>query len=628
MWPIEGFTSMCLTPRLNRIFLAFVLFALPEVTRVGLFVADIAGSGRVDEIGGISSQHTPGQPRFAKDGRHVIYTAWECEPRKLGMIYCYQRPCNLYSTCVEDMLGSMEIAAKGPIYEKTTVDTTGEEIDQVDKKHRCLCPSWRLARSARFSPSGESLVWLSREEGFDTHSGCFRLSFASWDSEHGALAGPPRTLVDAVDVPEAKDGFPGLWMDDLPDACWTPDGKYIFLTSAWGSRQSVVRVDAATGSVVRVVGATAASKQDPSTGEPDDASAAVLTVGDGGVYVVGSSPNSPGGFAVLPAAGVGGVEKAVLGPAIGGASVTPSVRLSRIRSAELRQTLGDVRWRVVPVPVHATDGDDGGDRTAASSQTEFEAILLMPPLSKGGSESRSSVPLVVVPHGGPHSVMPTAFVPSYAFLSATQGFAVLHVNFRGSTGFGTTALESLPGRIGTQDVADVLAATKAALALEPDALDPRRVGVVGGSHGGFLGAHLTAQHPDVFKVTALRNPVTNIASMVTASDIPDWCYVEALGCGKYDWNSYRPPTAEEVQKMWKASPVAHIGGVIAPTLVALGAKDRRVPQSQGVEWFHALKSKGVKAKLLVYPEDVHAIDKPASEADQWLNIADWLKEHL
>lgn len=75
-------------------------------------------------------------------------------------------------------------------------------------------------------------------------------------------------------------------------------------------------------------------------------------------------------------------------------------------------------------------------------------------------------------------------------------------------GFGTTALESLPGRIGTQDVADVVAATKAALALEPDALDPSRVGVVGGSHGGFLGAHLTAQHPEIFKVTALRNPVS------------------------------------------------------------------------------------------------------------------------
>ena len=119
-----------------------------------------------------------------------------------------------------------------------------------------------------------------------------------------------------------------------------------------------------------------------------------------------------------------------------------------------------------------------------------------------------------------------------------------------------------------------------------------------------------------------------MASMVTVSDIPDWCYVEALGCGKYDFDAFRPPTAEELHEMWKASPVAHIGGVVAPTLVALGAKDRRVPQSQGLEWHHALRSKGVETRLLVYPEDVHAIDKPASEADQWLNIVGWLKKHL
>ena len=587
-----------------------------QVIRVGLFVADIGGTGKVKEITGISTDLTPGQPRFSRDGKYVVYTAWGCEPRKLGMIYCYQRPCNLYSVPVVALLAGM-------VAEETTGDK--EQVEDGEK-HTCLCPSWRLARSARFSPSGDRLVWLSREEGFDTHSGCFRLTSAPWDAEKGTFASSPRTLVDIVAVPEPAAAFPGLWIDDLPDACWTPDGASLYLTSAWGSRQSVVKVDAETGEVERVVGATAASGQNPATGERDDSSASVLTVGEGGVYVSGSSPNSPGGVAVLPSEG--STQKAIIGPAVGGASITPSVRVSRARLVELEQAIGDIRWRVLLVPV---GGGEGGD-SAQQGVKHFEAILLMPPRRSNGQAAvgshRSSVPLVVVPHGGPHGVMPTAFAPAYAFLCATQGFAVLHVNFRGSTGFGTTALEPLPGRVGTQDVADVLAATKTALSLEPEALDATRVGVVGGSHGGFLGAHLTAQHPDVFKVTALRNPVTNIASMVTVSDIPDWCYVEALGCGKYDWDVFRPPTVDELITMWKASPVAHIDGVVAPTLVALGAKDRRVPQSQGLEWFHVLKSKGVETKLLIYPEDVHAIDKPASEADQWLNIAGWLKKHF
>lgn len=587
-----------------------------QVIRLGLFVADIGGTGKIKEITGMPTDLTPGQPRFSKDGKHVVYTAWGCEPRKLGMIYCYQRPCNLYSVPVGALLAGMVAEEE---------ETAGEkELVEDGEKHTCLCPSWRLARSARFSPSGDRMVWLSREEGFDTHSGCFRLTSASWDAEKGTFASSPRTLVDTVDVPESAAAFPGLWMDDLPDSCWTPDGASLYLTSAWGSRQSVVKVDAETGKVERVVGATAASGQKPATGELDDSSASVLTVGEGGVYVSGSSPNSPGGIAVIPSEG----HKVIIGPAVGGASITPSVRVSRDLSVELEQAIAGIRWRVLSVPVSRGESGDSAQQGAK----DFEAILLMPPGQSNGPAAkgnhRSSVPLVVVPHGGPHGVMPTAFVPAYAFLCATQGFAVLHVNFRGSTGFGTAALESLPGRVGTQDVADVLAATKMALALEPEALDATRVGVVGGSHGGFLGAHLTAQHPDVFKVTALRNPVTNIASMVTISDIPDWCYVEAMGCGKYDWDVFRPPTAEELKIMWDASPVAHIDGVVAPTLVALGAKDRRVPQSQGLEWFHALKSKGVETKLLIYPEDVHAIDKPASEADQWLNIVGWLKKHF
>ena len=94
-------------------------------------------------------------------------------------------------------------------------------------------------------------------------------------------------------------------------------------------------------------------------------------------------------------------------------------------------------------------------------------------------------------------------------------------------GFGTTALESLPGRIGTQDVADVVAATKAALDLEPEALDPSKVGVVGGSHGGFLGAHLTAQHPEIFKVAALRNPVRSALTVLIIWQM-GFCFSEGV----------------------------------------------------------------------------------------------------
>ncbi len=69
--------------------------------------------------------------------------------------------------------------------------------------------------------------------------------------------------------------------------------------------------------------------------------------------------------------------------------------------------------------------------------------------------------------------------------------------------------------------------------------------------------------------------------------------------------------------------IAHIEHVTAPTLLAIGDSDQRVPPSQGYEYYHSLRSKGVDTKLLIYDDDDHAIDKVGSEADHWINILQW-----
>lgn len=106
------------------------------------------------------------------------------------------------------------------------------------------------------------------------------------------------------------------------------------------------------------------------------------------------------------------------------------------------------------------------------------------------------------------------------------------------------------------------------------------------------------------------------------------CYVEGFGVGSYDWGSFQPANRDQLQKLYDCSPNAHIKSVIAPTLVALGLSDKRVPPSQGLEFFHSLRSKGVKTKLLTYDKCDHAIDLPSCEADHWINIAQWFDEHL
>lgn len=114
--------------------------------------------------------------------------------------------------------------------------------------------------------------------------------------------------------------------------------------------------------------------------------------------------------------------------------------------------------------------------------------------------------------------------------------------------------------------------------------------------------------------------------MVTATDIPDWCHAEALG--KYDFTKFRGPDAGELQKMYDSSPIVHASKVKTPTLMALGMKDLRVPPSQGMEMHYALQSAGVDTCLLVYPEDNHALNRVATEADHWIHIRRWFNKHL
>jgi acylaminoacyl-peptidase len=114
--------------------------------------------------------------------------------------------------------------------------------------------------------------------------------------------------------------------------------------------------------------------------------------------------------------------------------------------------------------------------------------------------------------------------------------------------------------------------------------------------------------------------------MITSTDIPDWCFAEALG--RYDPRNFQGPTKDEITAMYEKSPVSRIDQVKTPTLIALGKSDLRVPYSQGLEWFHSLRSNGVPTKLLLYPNDSHALDRATTEADHWIHIRRWFDQYL
>uniref|UniRef100_A0A4W3K1K9 Acylamino-acid-releasing enzyme n=1 Tax=Callorhinchus milii TaxID=7868 RepID=A0A4W3K1K9_CALMI len=278
------------------------------------------------------------------------------------------------------------------------------------------------------------------------------------------------------------------------------------------------------------------------------------------------------------------------------------------------ERLPDIEWQIL------TFTPPCGQEHPKFPAMDFEVVLLTPEKGKEGSLP----PLVVSPHGGPHSVF-TAEWMLYPIALCKLGFAVLLVNYRGSSGFGQDNIYSLLGRIGSQDVKDVQYSVEQVLKMK--LADPSKVFVTGGSHGGFLASHLVGQYPNFYKACATLNPVINIVSMLATTDIPDWCTVEA----GFNYTVGQIPTPPILEAMLKKSPISHASQVRiikTPLLILLGEKDKRVPPSQGLELYRTVKARGGVVRLLWYPENNHHISKVDAEADVFMNIALWFVNRL
>ena len=231
---------------------------------------------------------------------------------------------------------------------------------------------------------------------------------------------------------------------------------------------------------------------------------------------------------------------------------------------------------------------------------------------------KKSAPVIVYPHGGPHVMLCNSYRASFAAF-VKLGYAVLLCNYRGSTGFGKENLEALPGNVGDMDIKDVQNFVELFLEMSKDRVDKNNIFVFGGSHGGFIGAHLVGQYPDFYRAAALLNPVTDMAAMLMVTDIPDWTFVES----GLPYKQGTIPTPEILSEMVKKSPVSHLKNVKAPVLLLVGGKDMRVPPSQGKSFFRLLKANGKTTKLLYYPEDSHPLMNIETTGDYFVNVLKW-----
>lgn len=227
-------------------------------------------------------------------------------------------------------------------------------------------------------------------------------------------------------------------------------------------------------------------------------------------------------------------------------------------------------------------------------------------------------PTILMIHGGPYAQYTVGLFDEVQTL-AEAGYAVVYGNPRGSAGYGSAHGSAIRRAFGTVDTDDVLALLDAALA-DP-ALDGDRVGVMGGSYGGYLTAWLTTR-TDRFAAAIVERGFLDPVSFVGSSDIGWFFGLEYLGDG--DTDEARAAVAAQ-------SPMAHVARVTTPTLVIHSEQDWRCPVEQGQRWFVELKRRGVPAELLLFPGEGHELTRsgrPQHRLVRFEHVLAWWAQHL
>ncbi|KAF2076284.1 hypothetical protein CYY_002399 [Polysphondylium violaceum] len=228
-------------------------------------------------------------------------------------------------------------------------------------------------------------------------------------------------------------------------------------------------------------------------------------------------------------------------------------------------------------------------------------------------------------HGGPHLCSTTDYLYYLSFM-ASLGYNIIIPNYRGSTGFGKDFIDVLNGNVGIYDLSDCVDSLEKIKKQLQNSNEKN--GILGGSHGGFLGAHLSRFK---FNAIALRNPVIDIVSLSVTSDIPDWSFYEA-GLKPHGTNkNYNAiPTLEELNKMRICSPSNFIDEIKeskTPSLIMLGENDIRCPSAQGLMLYNSLMESGTDTQCLMYPKGGHMLDTIECK-DLWIHTALWFKKYL
>lgn len=250
----------------------------------------------------------------------------------------------------------------------------------------------------------------------------------------------------------------------------------------------------------------------------------------------------------------------------------------------------------------------------AADGLEIQGILIHP------VNPSQSNPLITVVHGGPEAHYDNGWLTGYSMpgqMGAGQGFAVFYPNYRGSTGRGAEFAKSSQGDPGGKEFDDIIDGVDYLIAEKN--VDKDKVGVTGGSYGGYATAWMATRHTDRFAAGVMSVGISNNLSKWGTSDIPEEMFL--VHSRKRIWDDY--------QFFLERSPIYYADQADTPLLILHGKEDTRVDPGQSYELYRHIKTRTqTPVRLVLYPGEGHGNRKSTARYDFSLRMMRWFNTYL
>jgi len=252
---------------------------------------------------------------------------------------------------------------------------------------------------------------------------------------------------------------------------------------------------------------------------------------------------------------------------------------------------------------------------ASADGTDLDAWVIRPP----DFDPAARYPAVLTIHGGPRATYSDVFFHQMQAMAGC-GYVILICNPRGGSGRGNTFAD-IRGRYGTVDYEDLMAVLDASLERFPF-IDGERLGVMGGSYGGFM-TNWILGHTDRFKAAVSQRSISNWIHKFCTTDIGYYFNKDQMGTTPWEEGGS--------EKMWWHSPLRYADKAKTPTLFIHSEQDYRCWLPEGIQMFTALRYHGVEARLVMFREENHELSrsgKPKHRIRRLQEILAWFDVHL